>query len=143
MARLPEREIEEPKALSILQLQGLGKEPWKSMMWTQASALLVTSALTLLEVLIVPYHAGNRSLADRNEALLTRGRGVRVVDIARDQLRAAAQLCAATGVKTPMRRESRTRFYSALCETVIVAVSPLISIVVPNGFDASARRWRM
>ena len=62
---------------------------------------LVTSALTLLEVLVVPYRAGNRLLADRYEALLTRSRGVRLVDLTCDQLRAAAQLRAATGVKTP------------------------------------------
>jgi predicted nucleic acid-binding protein len=62
---------------------------------------LVASALTLLEVLVVPYRAGNRSLAERYEALLTRGRGVRLVDISHDHLRAAAQLRAATGVKTP------------------------------------------
>ena len=62
---------------------------------------LVTSALTLLEVLVVPYRAGNRLLAERYEALLTRSRGVRIVDVSRDQLRAAAQLRAATGVKTP------------------------------------------
>ena len=62
---------------------------------------LVTSALTLLEVLVVPYRAGHRQLAERYEALLTRSRGVRVVDVTRDQLRAAAQLRAATGVKTP------------------------------------------
>ncbi|HUC76940.1 MAG TPA: hypothetical protein VMS04_16680, partial [Vicinamibacterales bacterium] len=35
---------------------------------------LTTSALTLLEVLAVPYRAGNRALAERYEALLTRGR---------------------------------------------------------------------
>jgi predicted nucleic acid-binding protein len=62
---------------------------------------LVTSALTLLEVLIVPYRAGNRLLAGRYEALLTRSRGIRLVDLTRDQLRAAAQLRATTGVKTP------------------------------------------
>ena len=62
---------------------------------------LVTSALTLMEVLIVPYRAGQRVLADRYEALLTRSRGVRLVDLTRDQLRAAAQLRATTGVKTP------------------------------------------
>ena len=62
---------------------------------------LVTSALTLLEVLVVPYRAGNRLLAERYEALLTRSRGIRLVDLSRDQLRAAAQLRAATGVKTP------------------------------------------
>lgn len=62
---------------------------------------LVTSAITLLEVLVVPYRAGSRLLADRYEALLTRSRGVRLVDVTRDQLRAAAQLRAATGVRTP------------------------------------------
>lgn len=62
---------------------------------------LVTSALTLLEVLVVPYRLGNRLLAARYEALLTRSRGVRVVDLTREQLRAAAQLRAVTGVKVP------------------------------------------
>ena len=62
---------------------------------------LVTSALTLLEVLVVPLRARNRSLADRYEALLTRSRGIRLVDMTRDQLRAAAQLRATTGFKTP------------------------------------------
>ena len=67
----------------------------------QGTRQLVTSALTLLEVLVVPYRSGHRQLAERYEALLTRGRGIRVVDISRDQLRAAAQLRAATSVKTP------------------------------------------
>ena len=62
---------------------------------------LVTSALTLLEVLVVPYRAGNHQLAERYEHLLTRSRGIRMVELTRDQLRAAAQLRAATGVKTP------------------------------------------
>ena len=62
---------------------------------------LVTSALTLLEVLVVPYRAGNRRLAERYEALLTRSRGIRLVELSHDQLRAAAQLRAATNVKTP------------------------------------------
>ena len=62
---------------------------------------LVSSALTLLEVLVVPYRAGNRTLADRYEALLTRSRGIRLIDTTRDQLKAAAQLRAATGVRVP------------------------------------------
>ena len=62
---------------------------------------LVTSAITLLELLVVPYRAGNRPLAERYEALLMRSRGVRVVDLSVDQLRAAAQLRATFGVKTP------------------------------------------
>jgi len=62
---------------------------------------VVTSALTLLEVLVVPYRAGNRQLAERYEHLLTRSRGIRMVELTRDQLRAAAQLRATTGAKTP------------------------------------------
>lgn len=62
---------------------------------------LITSAVTLLEVLVVPYRAGNRALAKRYEELLTRSRGIRLVDLSHDQLRAAAQLRAVTGVKTP------------------------------------------
>jgi predicted nucleic acid-binding protein len=62
---------------------------------------LVVSALTLLEVLVVPYRAGNVALAQRYEALLTRGRGVRMVDPNRDHMRLAAELRAATGAATP------------------------------------------
>src|SRR5690606_6719784 len=51
---------------------------------------IVTSAITLLEVLVVPYRAGNLPLAARYEALLTRSRGVRLIDLDRTQLRAAA-----------------------------------------------------
>jgi predicted nucleic acid-binding protein len=62
---------------------------------------LVTSALTLLEVLVVPYRAGNVALAARYEAVLTRSRGVRLIDLTREHLRLAAQLRAATNVGTP------------------------------------------
>jgi predicted nucleic acid-binding protein len=62
---------------------------------------LITSAVTLLEVLVVPYRAGDVLLAERYELLLTRSRGIRMMDITRDQLRAAAQLRAASGTKTP------------------------------------------
>jgi predicted nucleic acid-binding protein len=62
---------------------------------------LVVSALTLLEVLVVPYRTGNVELARRYEALLTRSRGVRMVDLTRDHMRLAAQLRAITGVATP------------------------------------------
>jgi predicted nucleic acid-binding protein len=62
---------------------------------------LVVSALTLLEVLVVPYRAGDAALAQRYEPVLTRSRGVRMIDLTRDHLRLAAQLRAATGVATP------------------------------------------
>lgn len=62
---------------------------------------IVSSALTLLEVLVVPYRAGNIGLAERYEALLTRSRGVRLIDIDTGQLRAAAQIRALHGIRTP------------------------------------------
>jgi predicted nucleic acid-binding protein len=62
---------------------------------------LVTSALTLLEVLVVPYRAGDAALAARYEALLTRSRGLTLVALDRALLRGAAQLRAVHGVRTP------------------------------------------
>ena len=44
---------------------------------------LVTSALTLLEVLVVPYRSGDHLLAARYEAILTRSRGITVADTLR------------------------------------------------------------
>ncbi|HUF74533.1 MAG TPA: PIN domain-containing protein [Gammaproteobacteria bacterium] len=67
----------------------------------EGSRELVTSALTLLEVLVVPYRAGDLALAERYEALLTRSRGIRIIGLSMEQLRAAAQLRAVTGAKTP------------------------------------------
>lgn len=63
--------------------------------------LVVTSALTLLEVLVLPYRLGDVSLAERYEAILTRSRGVRLVELDRTQLRAAAQIRAAYRARTP------------------------------------------
>jgi len=54
------------------------------------SRRLVTSAVTLLELLVVSYRAGNRALAARYETLLTNSRGLTLVDIDRAQLRTAA-----------------------------------------------------
>ena len=63
---------------------------------------VVTSSLTLLEVLAVPYRTGNLELAERYEAHLSRSRGVRLVDVGRPQLRMAAQLRALhPSVRTP------------------------------------------
>jgi predicted nucleic acid-binding protein len=62
---------------------------------------IVTSAVTLLEVLVVPYRAGNLPLANQYEALLNRSRGVRLREIDQALLRAAAQLRATSRVRTP------------------------------------------
>ncbi len=61
----------------------------------------MTSSLTLLEVLVVPFRFANSALIERYETLLTKGRGLRMVDLDRDFLRAVAQVRAATRVKTP------------------------------------------
>ena len=47
----------------------------------QGSLPAATSGLTLMEVLVVPYRTGNISFADRYEALLTRSRGLRLIDV--------------------------------------------------------------
>jgi hypothetical protein len=59
-----------------------------------ASARLraITSGITLLETLVIPYRSGNSALAARYEALLTRSRGIRFVDPDRRLLRSAAHL---------------------------------------------------
>jgi predicted nucleic acid-binding protein len=60
-----------------------------------------TSALTLLEVLVVPYRAGNLPLAERYESLLTRSRGLRLVELERPILKTSAQLRARINLRTP------------------------------------------
>jgi predicted nucleic acid-binding protein len=61
-----------------------------------------TSTLTLLEVLVVPYRAGDLALAERYEAILGQSRGLTLVDLERPLLRAAAQLRAVhRGLRTP------------------------------------------
>ena len=62
----------------------------------------VTSSLTLLEVLVVPYRAGDRALAERYERILTHARGLELREIDHAQLRAAAYLRAAhRGIRSP------------------------------------------
>ena len=61
----------------------------------------VTSAITLLEVLVVPYRAGNAALTDRYETLLRRSRGLSLVDLTLAHLRTAARLRADLELRTP------------------------------------------
>ena len=68
----------------------------------QGEIEIVTSALTLLEVLVVPLRMGDHRLAAQYDAFLTRSRGVRIIDLSRDQLRTAARLRAQHGaLRTP------------------------------------------
>ncbi|MFP5288650.1 MAG: type II toxin-antitoxin system VapC family toxin, partial [Thermoanaerobaculia bacterium] len=61
----------------------------------------VTSSLTLLEVLVIPFRFSNAALVERYETLLTKSQGLRLVDLDRDFLRAVAQVQASTRAKTP------------------------------------------
>lgn len=62
---------------------------------------MITSAVTLLEVLVIPLRSNNVALAAQYETLLTRSRGIRLIDVTRAQLRSAAQLRASAGLRTP------------------------------------------
>jgi len=60
----------------------------------------VTSSLTLLETLVIPYRVGDRDLATRYETTLTAGQGLTLVPIDPPLLRLAAEIRAATSVRT-------------------------------------------
>lgn len=78
----------------------------------------VTSSLTLLEVLVIPFRFDNAVLVDRYETLLTRSRGVRLVDLNRDFLRFVAQIRASTRAKTPDAMQLAAAF-AAGCPTFV------------------------
>jgi predicted nucleic acid-binding protein len=66
------------------------------------SLAAVTSAITLLETLVVPYRSGDIDLAKRYEAILTNGRGLTLVPLVLPVIRMAAQLrAAATSMRVP------------------------------------------
>jgi predicted nucleic acid-binding protein len=80
---------------------------------------VVTSSLTLLELLVVPYRAGNLSLAARYEAYLSQSRGVHLIEIGRPQLRIAAQLRALhPKIRTPDALQIATAL-SAGCTALV------------------------
>jgi predicted nucleic acid-binding protein len=79
---------------------------------------LITSAVTLLEVLVVPYRAGNDVIAARYEALLTRSRGIRLMDVTHAQLRWAAHLRARSGIRAPDALQLAAA-YDAGCSTFV------------------------
>lgn len=61
----------------------------------------VTSTVTLLETLVVPYRTGNVALAESYERILGQSRGLQMLDIDRRLTRFAAQIRAALRLKTP------------------------------------------
>lgn len=91
----------------------------------------VTSAVTLLETLVVPYRAGDSSLADRYEALLRRSRGLRLIEIDLPLLRAAALLRATVGGRAPDALQIASAL-SAGCKVVLTNDRRMRS---PGGID--------
>ena len=90
----------------------------------------VTSALTLMETLVLPYRLGNVLLANQYEAFLTRSRGLKLDRITTNTCRAAAQLCAAYGIKTPDALQLATALM-AKCSTFLTndrALPPIAGI---------------
>lgn len=78
----------------------------------------VTSAITLMETLVLPYRRGNILLAKQYEALLRRSRGLRLVEITANTCLIAAQLRAAYGIKTPDAIQLATSLTSK-CSTFV------------------------
>ena len=62
---------------------------------------LVTSEVTLLEVLVAPLRRGDAHLAERYETLLSRSRGLTLVPLGRTIFKAAAQLRASYPIRVP------------------------------------------
>ena len=60
-----------------------------------------TSALTLLEILVLPLRYGRVDIADRYDRILSYGRGLSLCNIEASVLREAARLRAVYQVKTP------------------------------------------
>lgn len=68
---------------------------------TEGRLNAVTSALTLLETLVVPLRVGNEVLARQYQRFLTRSQGLLVVPLDFGILRAAAYVRATARLKTP------------------------------------------
>lgn len=61
----------------------------------------VTSGVTLLETLVIPFRNKNTPLALQYEQLLSESKGLTLVNLDRNLLRQAAHLRANLGIKTP------------------------------------------
>jgi predicted nucleic acid-binding protein len=61
----------------------------------------VTSGVTLLETLVIPFRNKDRALALQYERLLSESHWLTLLDLDRNLLRQAAQLRASLGIKTP------------------------------------------
>lgn len=67
----------------------------------QGKLSAVTSTLTLLETMVIPYRSNNIHLAEQYATLLEHGKGLALIPIDLPLLRLATLLRATTSVKTP------------------------------------------
>lgn len=67
----------------------------------QGLLVAVTSGITLIETLVVPFRSSDHVLADQYERILTRSPGVRMYELDQELLRQGAYLRAHFGLKTP------------------------------------------
>jgi len=78
----------------------------------------VTSALTLLETLVVPYRAGDRELASKYEAILTNGQGLTLVAMDLPVVRLGAEIRATTSARTADALQLATALWAG-CTTIL------------------------
>jgi predicted nucleic acid-binding protein len=78
----------------------------------------VTSVLTLLETLVVPYRAGDRELASSYEAILLTARGLTLLPMDLPTIRLAAQIRASTSARTADALQLATAL-SAKCTALL------------------------
>lgn len=84
----------------------------------------VTSGLTLFELQTVAYRAGDLALAERYETLLASSRRLRLVELDRPLMRAAAGVRAATGARPPDAVQIATAL-TAGCTALLTDGRPL------------------
>lgn len=61
----------------------------------------ITSGITLIETLVIPFRCSNEELADQYERILTKSPGMRMYELDRELLRQGVYLRARFGLKTP------------------------------------------
>lgn len=67
----------------------------------QGLFVAVTSGITLIETLVVPFRKADDKLANQYERILTESPGMKMYDLDRELLRQGAYLRANFGIKTP------------------------------------------
>lgn len=63
--------------------------------------LAITSGITLIETLVVPFRMADNKLADRYERILTHSSGIKMYELDQEILRQGTYLRANFGIKTP------------------------------------------